>query len=230
MSTVHVIDYATTDGLTDLGRSVESEVDTVQRQSFLEECQHKRELAESVGLEGVTKTLNHTMTVMQLKEAIEYPWLSPDELMTWKAYLPTSYVLSFKKQAHFSWRSRPRAWGDYVFDVPPLDVLSIIVKERETKRFDALAICTPERQAPDPILVGFLNNCYFLLARWGESLKSFKEIQDEVKKSPASGLTRGTLMSNNTEAILKERHEANMRQLNGFSLPSIQAQHTHIRY
>lgn len=109
-----------------------------------------------------------------------YTELSGYELNILMSYLPR-------------WYSRQEGdWKNYRFDVVPTEVLEEINFALSLQIFDDLEIWTPER-INDPMAVGVVGRHggsrssgsarFFRISRWGESLRTFKEIEEKILKT-----------------------------------------------
>lgn len=92
--------------------------------------------------------------------------LSSQDYKVWCQFLPTSYSTSRGN------------WSSYEYLTIPKEVLSQIPKLQRV--FEHLEIRTPERQVLCPALFGRIGEKVYLLARWAESLRPFKEIREAV--------------------------------------------------
>lgn len=101
-----------------------------------------------------------------------YDALLTDELFIWKKFLPKVYSRKLGQ------------WKDYCFDTIPYKVLEEVSFANSLHSFADLQIWTPERNRVDPLVIGIIgaeeNALYYLISRWGESLKSFVEITEIV--------------------------------------------------
>ena len=133
------------------------------------ELERMQELTAELGL--VAQTTRARMLLEPRKWPVEFPKLSPAQLNVWRAWLPATYY--------------KRNLSEYRFDIIPVHVLELWKQCKKLEIFDCFEIWTPEKHAPDPVLVGTLGEDYYLLARWSESdenLISFEEIKQRLKK------------------------------------------------
>lgn len=101
-----------------------------------------------------------------------YPVISAEDLKTWRTWLPTAYS------------DANSGFANYRFDLMPTEVLAELEFSRKLDLFDHYEIWTPEQpKAQDPVLVGYLDQTPYLLARWGESLMPFEKIQELVQRA-----------------------------------------------
>ena len=153
------------------------------REEVLVEQRQAKEKAEvgSVYRVGICKSLG--MDVQAERQSADaasigitaemfFPNLSFYEWVIWNNFLPTKYL-----------KSQGR-WKEYKYDTIPLKALEEISFAHSLGVFDDIQIWTPERNV-DPVAVGQVYlygnvSNFFLIARWGESLKPFKEIEKEV--------------------------------------------------
>jgi hypothetical protein len=133
----------------------------------------KESLLKGLGLEAQADITRAAMLSPIISEV--YQELSPPEMMIWKRFLPKSY------------RMEHGEWEEYRFDTIPDDVIAEIQTLKKSKVFDDLEIWTPEKALIDPLLVGVVDELYYLIARWGESLKSFEEIVEELLRRCVRG-------------------------------------------
>ena len=142
-----------------------------------EKSTQRAELCKTLGLDV------QAIVSEDLNPADAYPECSKFDLGIWTNYLPTYYS------------KREGAWKNYHFDVIPHEVLEAIEIANGLPLFTDLEIWTAERNKyDDPIVVGVLgshpersrlsgNARFFLIARWGESLRPFEDISQEVLRT-----------------------------------------------
>lgn len=126
--------------------------------------------AEELGLKRQVDVFRGELAEVQKVGGLPPP-LSADEVLIWRAFLPTRY---------HEWNFR-----DYDFDRIPGPVLERWRVHKVAKHFDSYEIWTPERRANDPALIGCVGDRYWLLARWGAedaNLLSFADVCAEVKR------------------------------------------------
>ncbi len=159
-----------------IDRKPELTSDEKKRVAYLRE---KQELANSLGLTVQASALDVDIETIKRANLIATPSLSSDELLIWRAWLPTAYAEHLRTAHHGGFLKY------YDFDKIPGPVLKIWQKHRESGLFQSFEIWTPEFHKMDPVLVGVSGTSYHLLARWGESdaqLISFSEIKKKVKQ------------------------------------------------
>lgn len=106
-----------------------------------------------------------------ISPAMFYPQIVPADFAIWKRWLPTSY-----------WGVK--ALKNYSFDRIPEEVLREWEMCQALYLFTSYEIRTPESpKAQDPILVGYVFDVPYLIARWAESLRPFEEIRDLILAS-----------------------------------------------
>ncbi|MBI3607177.1 MAG: hypothetical protein HY207_04335 [Nitrospirae bacterium] len=132
--------------------------------------EHRAELVKHLGLSGQEKWL----WALEKAKRIPFRPLTGQEQSVWEEYLPTRYV----SQEEWS-RSRRGGRGlrDYALDLIPVPVLDVWNHCVLAGYFESYEIWAAD---VDPVLVGRLGPLTFLLARWGESLRPFTEIQKLV--------------------------------------------------
>lgn len=146
------------EGLITIERWDGSDITTLAKQSNTE-LEERLSLCDDLGLYAQKKLL-----------PIPYPQLSDAELSILRRFLPTSY--------HEDW------WRGYVFDKIPLTALREIKRAKKLDCFHHLMIRTPEKQVSDPAVIGYdVRDLAYLVTRWGESLKSFEEMEDELSRN-----------------------------------------------
>ena len=150
--------------------------------STAEKIKKRKELCEKLGL---TQQSN---LASDLDPKLFYPEVEGFELMVWREFLPKTYVHSKGE------------WGEYRFDVIPNEVIEEIDNAKQLGIFTDFLIRTSERL--DPIALGVVgipgsSARYFMIARWGEALKSFEEIAKEVISSKIN--TRGKIIPLNIQ-------------------------------
>lgn len=131
-----------------------------------EEKDVRSDICQSLGLEAQSK-LSDNINVDKY-----YPVISKESLFILKRFLPKSY----SKMAG--------DWKGYCFDTIPYKVLEETAFADSLRTFSDLQIWTPEQNIVDPMIIGVIgsvdNASYYLISRWGESLKSFEEIKEVV--------------------------------------------------
>jgi len=99
-----------------------------------------------------------------------YHEITSEEMRIWEVWLPGSYTDSMLLI--------------YSFDQIPATVLTAWEAAKALGVFQSFTIRTPEtKKAQDPILIGWLKDVPYLIARWGESLRPFVEVRAIVEKS-----------------------------------------------
>lgn len=76
----------------------------------------------------------------------------------------------------------------YSAGIIPLRVLQIIAWGKDI--FESMEVWHARVADPDPVLVGLLDGDTFLLARWGNALRPWKELQEEAKEHLLQTWTR----------------------------------------
>ncbi|PIZ00290.1 hypothetical protein COY62_03315 [bacterium (Candidatus Howlettbacteria) CG_4_10_14_0_8_um_filter_40_9] len=171
----------------------------------------------SHGLESLIISRTRKLHVLEKKPSIDYPIVSADEWETWRNWLPRMYfqdaneaALRSRERTGSPFMSPHREWAYhmsvYHFDEPPLPILQEWQRARSNNLFDGYGIRTLEEKATDPILVGFLGNIIYLIARWGESLVDFSDIQRLVQE-------KSTQEEKNLAVIRQERIEQSKKTL-----------------
>ncbi len=149
-----------------------------QREDELQDLEKLRKRYSELGLlcqsEKVDEKVEAVKADMMSKifdpKAWGYHEITPEEMNIWKIWLPSQYT------------------GNelliYSFDQIPAAVLTAWEAAKAIGVFHPFTIRTPEtRKAQDPILIGYLKDVPFLIARWGESLRPLEEIKEIVEKS-----------------------------------------------
>lgn len=119
--------------------------------------------------------------------AIFYEEIGAKDHNVWKAFLPTTYLASSG-----GW-TKVRMWqpGNRYESFPessrlnfdesniPATALKGIDRARTLHFFDRLELWTPEyfRVNRDPMVVGWTDDRYFKIVRWGEALEDFRTIK-----------------------------------------------------
>ena len=116
-----------------------------------------------------------------LKSSIPYAFLSKQEERTLSRIFPTRYRHQIHDQIS---NSGPRNLTAYNRDFIPLAVLEAWYECQNKDLFSEYEIWTPERQQPDPILIGRRREHPFiyLIARWGEALRPWEELEKESRR------------------------------------------------
>ena len=105
----------------------------------------------------------------EIAEMLYVP-ISKEQMKIWKVWLPTRYT--------------EKRFSEYSFDQIPQEALEELTWCKRLSLFDTFEIRTPEKEkAQDPVLIAWLVDIPYLIARWGESLMPFKKIEEIVKKS-----------------------------------------------
>ena len=126
-----------------------------------------KEYFDKLGLKGQTKILTGPGDT-----GIPFQKMSSGVYNVWKTYCPGKYKLE-----------------DYQETLIPIRVLGLLSICKERNYFSNYQIWTENRNNPDPILVASAEDNYsmiyssdaYLIARWGESLKSWPEIVKGAK-------------------------------------------------
>ena len=145
--------------LFEVGKKVTADPEELRER--LDHIESKKKLAEKLGLSGQIALLNNE--VRRIKAPVlDMEPMSVEDIALWKAFLPTAYNVTPNS-----------AWGDgrkYEFDKIPHPVLSKFSDCVDEKVFDKYEIWTPEaRHIPDPVLVGYIGQSCYMIARWAES-------------------------------------------------------------
>jgi len=99
-----------------------------------------------------------------------YHEITSEEMKIWEIWLPSRYA--------------GNGLLIYSFDQIPATVLTAWEAAKAFGIFQNFTIRTPEtKKTQDPILIGYLKDVPYLIARWGESLRPFEEIKGIVEKS-----------------------------------------------
>lgn len=119
------------------------------------DCAEAAALAKELGLDLQAKRYEKP-----LAENVFTP-LSDDERIVWENYCPTRYVPGGVGEL--------RALEQYAFDSVPIEVMRHWKAIKDNYAFDRYEIWTTERrpQAADPLLIGYIGQKVYLLARWG---------------------------------------------------------------
>jgi hypothetical protein len=118
------------------------------------------ELIESLGLEGQSKLVVRNEETGD-DERIPYPEMTKAEVETYQARFPVSDKVE-----------------NYSMGIIPVRVLQVVGHARGI--FEEVYVWHDRVRDPDPILVGKSDKVYYLLARWGDALKSFAEVKVEA--------------------------------------------------
>lgn len=140
-------------------RTVDSD-DVMERIAFINK---KRDLASKLNVRGQTALLDADIEALQ-KPTLDIDPMTPEEIAIWRLFLPTAYDFSYPKGHHWE------GGGTYNYDRIPYPVLEKWAKLVDDKVFDRFQIWTPEEQVtPDPVLVGYIGERCYMIARWAES-------------------------------------------------------------
>lgn len=148
----------------------------VQSDRRIAHLREKLNLAKDLKLVNQVRSIELDITTLEGGGRITTLPLSADEILIWKAFLPTTYADS---------RSDGRKLRDYHFDRIPSPVLKAWSVHKKSGVFDSFEIWTPEREQTDPILIGVVGRARYLLARWGESdanLLSWEDVKRTVRR------------------------------------------------
>lgn len=181
----------------------QDEMESLELASVMDEYAKRMELAKGLGLESQVSRLKEARLTTQLKSSIPFEYLEGETLKVWQRYLPMKYGTNEGS----GWRLLKY----YAFDLIPFSVLELWRSCEDKQVFDAYQVWTTEKD--DPILVGYktiekTTIGPWLIARWGESLKAFSEIQEEVKQM-------GTLAASSLGDALRGQKEVSLRFWNG---------------
>lgn len=141
---------------------------------MFEDWERRRRLVQELGLAGQQEYMNKLETARN----VPFKLIDREEYRIWTRYLPTPYVEDEEILKYPS--SGSNRLVQYSFDLIPLPVLEIWQYCRQMSHFESYEIWTNEENS-DPILIGRKDDLDFLIARWGESLKPFEEIEREVQ-------------------------------------------------
>ena len=98
--------------------------------------------------------------------------LSRDELEIWDSFC----------SCHYGVKTQPKSLSDYSFDTVPVEVMRHWKNIKDNYSFDEYQIWTTEKaQITDPLLIGFLGNSRYLLARWGLESPESLPLRDVAK-------------------------------------------------
>lgn len=142
--------------------------------------QNRANLCKSLGFDIQSNVVNNAG---ELAKGL-YRELTPYEAYIWSSFLPTYY-----SKAEGRWKA-------YQFDIIPEEALREIGVASNLGLFTDIEIWTPEKTNIDPAAIGVIGNrtnrrhlrsgigidstTFFLISRWGESLKPFEEIEKEI--------------------------------------------------
>jgi len=155
------------------------DTDQTELQTAFDQWERRAQLTEALGLAGQ----HHYMKALERAKEIPFKLLTPEEIRVWQRYLQKQYLDTatlLLELEHRSFRDRDRL-DRYAHDLIPLNVLEAWLHCRQLGYFESYEIWSSEEQ-PDPILIGRVGPLSFLIARWGESLKPFEEIRQEVQR------------------------------------------------
>lgn len=108
-------------------------------------------------------------------EKLGYQRVSEAKMKIWEAYLPKEY--------------KGRDLAEFSFKRIPETALVVWETAKEIGIFQEFSIRTPERKSimvrvkerlQDPILLGWYDGAPYMIARWGESLRSFTQVKLRV--------------------------------------------------
>jgi len=112
---------------------------------------------------------------LKLTRQVFGPELSPSELRTWKTFLPMEYSL---RKGNFLYYRQEEPGDKTVGEIATAANLGV---------FQDIIILTPEGRYSDPLALGVFQASidqpllYFPIARWGESLASYRQVQWMVR-------------------------------------------------
>ncbi len=149
-----------------------------QREDELQNLQKLRKRYSELGLLCQSARVNEKIEAVKAEEMSKifdpklwgYHEITSEEMKIWEVWLPSHYT------------------GNelliYSFDQIPAAVLTAWEAAKALGVFQIFTIRTPEmKKTQDPILIGYLKDVPYLIARWGESLRPFGEIKVIVEKS-----------------------------------------------
>ena len=148
------------------------DISSTQEEDFI---RSKIELAQNLGLEAQLKILSGDLLYCQNRFYTES--MSEDEIKIWKRFLPTTYYSDPPNIYE-------RTITNYKFDRIPHPVLSKWKDCKNQGYFSRYEIWTTERPNEDPMLVGYVGNRCYMVARWAESdanLVSFSDVKSIIK-------------------------------------------------
>lgn len=127
----------------------------------LEHIESKRKLARKLGLNGQIALLDKEEQEVK-RPVLDMTPMSEEEVALWKAFLPTSYTVTPHSGHSEGYK--------YNYDKIPHPVLSKWADCVDEQVFERYEIWTPEaRNIPDPVLVGYIGQTTYMIARWAES-------------------------------------------------------------
>ena len=138
------------------------ERDNPERIAHLNE---KKALASSLGLVAQISLIEREIR-REKSPVLDTPPMTSDELIIWKAFLPTAYHY----YPHGGYGGDTQR---YNYDAIPYPVLAKWKECKDEGVFDKYEIWTPEVKNIDPALVGCVGEHYYMLARWAESDANF---------------------------------------------------------
>ncbi len=160
----------------------------ISQAAKLEELQRKKECCQRLGVVIQAEKAEQEIGAIKIKAMTEkflgpevwgYQEISEAEMKIWQVWLPREY------------RTKQELAG-YSFDQIPATALNEWNAAKESGLFQTFTIRTPEKERQqDPIIIGWafkwvagkIKKIPYLISRWGESLKPFKEIEFLVVKS-----------------------------------------------
>jgi hypothetical protein len=144
--------------------------------TVFEEWNRRIQLIQELGLKGQEEWV----AAYERAKNIPFKILSQEELSIWREFLPTAYRDEQALMNHrFEDDEDSFRTQDYNRDFIPLKALEVWSECRLKGYFSSYQIRTAEI---DPVLIGMIGPLHFLIARWGESLKPFEEIKEQVEE------------------------------------------------
>jgi hypothetical protein len=169
----------------------------LDQSTIFQEWEHRLRLVEELGLAGQERY----MEALEKAKEIPFKLLNLEEVRVWRRYLPFVYTGGPRRDARERLTVREQRLSrrerlllgladddvtDYADDLIPLEVLETWRHCQQMAYFESYEIWST-REEVDPLLLGRVGPLLFLVARWGEALKPFEEIRQEVS---ASGFRR----------------------------------------
>ncbi len=133
-----------------------------------------------IGLKAQARELLTHYKAYALKSSIPFAFISKADELALSRIFPTRYIAQVGEK---DFRAGSRPLADYTYDFIPLAALEGWEECRKRHLFSEYEIWTPERHEPDPILIGRRREHPFiyLIARWGEALRPWEELEQESR-------------------------------------------------
>jgi hypothetical protein len=168
--------------LIDLGNKIETKEQVASQAAHIEE---KRSLAYRLGLHEQERFFARDIELLE-KPKLTIDPMSADEKQIWNAFLPKTYEYYPPTDSSYGNKYDYRGGGSavqYSFDRIPHPVLAKWNECVEQKLFDKYEIWTPEKVSmPDPVLVGYIGERCYMVARWAESDANLVDISTIKRK------------------------------------------------